>query len=166
MIQRLKGTRDILPSEVQIWQYIEKVAEEIFENYGYTEIRVPVIESLELFQRSVGETTDVVQKEMYNFEDKGGRKIALRPEGTAGVVRAYIENGLASKPSPLKFWYHMPMYRYENVQKGRQREFNQLGAELIGADSYMADVETIEMVTKLFEELNIKDIVKKIIAKN
>lgn len=158
MIQRLKGTRDILPSEVQIWQYIEKVAEEIFENYGYTEIRVPVIESLELFQRSVGETTDVVQKEMYNFEDKGGRKIALRPEGTAGVVRAYIENGLASKPSPLKFWYHMPMYRYENVQKGRQREFNQLGAELIGADSYMADVETIEMVTKLFEELNIKDI--------
>lgn len=162
MIQKLKGTRDILPKEVEIWQYIEKVSKELFENYGYSEIRVPVIENLELFQRGVGETTDVVQKEMYCFEDKGGRKIALRPEGTAGVVRAYIENGLSSEPSPIKLWYHMPMYRYENVQKGRQREFNQLGAELFGTESYMADVETIEMVATLFEKLNIKDIELKI----
>ena len=158
MIQKLKGTRDILPNEIEIWQYIEKVAKDIFENYGYNEIRVPVIESLELFQRGVGEETDVVQKEMYAFEDKGGRKIALRPEGTAGVVRAYIENGLSSMPSPMKFWYRMPMYRYENVQKGRQREFYQLGVELLDSGSYMADVETIEMCFRLFERLNIKDI--------
>lgn len=158
MVQKLKGTRDILPKESEVWQYIESKAKEIFENYGYKEIRVPVIESLELFQRGVGEATDVVQKEMYCFEDRGGRKVALRPEGTAGVVRAYIENGLSSEPSPLKLWYHMPMYRYENVQKGRQREFNQLGAELFGTESYMADVETIEMVEQLFHSLNIKDI--------
>ena len=147
-----------MPNEIEIWQYIEKVAKDIFENYGYNEIRVPVIESLELFQRGVGEETDVVQKEMYAFEDKGGRKIALRPEGTAGVVRAYIENGLSSMPSPMKFWYRMPMYRYENVQKGRQREFYQLGVELLDSGSYMADVETIEMCFRLFERLNIKDI--------
>lgn len=158
MIQKLKGTRDVLPKEVVTWQYIEKTAKDLFEKYGYNEIRTPVIESLDLFQRGVGETTDVVQKEMYNFEDKGGRKIALRPEGTAGVVRAYIEDGLSSEPSPMKLWYEMSMYRYENVQKGRQREFNQIGAELFGAESYMADVEVIEMCTKFFEKLNIKDI--------
>lgn len=158
MIQKLKGTRDILPKEVETWQYIEGIAKELFEKYGYKEIRTPVIESLDLFQRGVGETTDVVQKEMYNFEDKGGRKIALRPEGTAGVVRAYIENGLASEPSPIKLWYKMSMYRYENVQKGRQREFNQIGVELFGSDSYMADVEIIQMCNKFFEKLNIKDI--------
>ena len=158
MIQKLKGTRDILPKEVVTWQYIEAKAKDLFERYGYNEIRTPVIESLDLFQRGVGETTDVVQKEMYNFEDKGGRKIALRPEGTAGVVRAYIEDGLSSEPSPLKLWYKMSMYRYENVQKGRQREFNQIGVELFGSDSYMADVEIIQMCSKFFEELNIKDI--------
>ena len=158
MIQKLKGTRDILPKEVETWQYIEGIAKELFEKYGYKEIRTPVIESLDLFQRGVGETTDVVQKEMYNFEDKGGRKIALRPEGTAGVVRAYIENGLASEPSPIKLWYKMSMYRYENVQKGRQREFNQIGVELFGSDSYMADVEIIQMCNKFFKKLNIKDI--------
>ena len=158
MIQKLKGTRDILPKEVETWQYIEGIAKELFEKYGYKEIRTPVIESLDLFQRGVGETTDVVQKEMYNFEDKGGRKIALRPEGTAGVVRAYIENGLSSEPSPIKLWYKMSMYRYENVQKGRQREFNQIGVELFGSDSYMADVEIIQMCNKFFEKLNIKDI--------
>ena len=158
MIQKLKGTRDILPKEVETWQYIEGIAKELFEKYGYKEIRTPVIEGLDLFQRGVGETTDVVQKEMYNFEDKGGRKIALRPEGTAGVVRAYIENGLSSEPSPIKLWYKMSMYRYENVQKGRQREFNQIGVELFGSDSYMADVEIIQMCNKFFEKLNIKDI--------
>lgn len=158
MIQKLKGTRDILPKEVETWQYIEEKAKELFEKYGYKEIRTPVIESLDLFQRGVGETTDVVQKEMYNFEDKGGRKIALRPEGTAGVVRAYIENGLSSEPSPIKLWYKMSMYRYENVQKGRQREFNQIGVELFGSDSYMADIEIIQMCNKFFEKLNIKDI--------
>lgn len=158
MIQKLKGTKDILPKEVETWQYIEGIAKDLFEKYGYKEIRTPVIESLDLFQRGVGETTDVVQKEMYNFEDKGGRKIALRPEGTAGVVRAYIENGLSSESSPIKLWYKMSMYRYENVQKGRQREFNQIGVELFGSDSFMADVEIIQMCNKFFEKLNIKDI--------
>lgn len=158
MIQRLKGTRDILPDEVNKWQYIEEKAKKIFTNYGYGEIRVPVIEKTELFQRGVGETTDVVQKEMYIFDDKGGRSIALRPEGTAGVIRAYLENGMSSLPSPMKLWYAMPMYRYENVQKGRQREFHQIGAELIGSSSYLADVEMIEMITEFLSELNIKDI--------
>lgn len=158
MIQRLKGTRDILPGEIAKWQYVERVAKELFEQYGYDEIRVPVIEKIELFQRGVGDTTDIVQKEMYVFEDKGERIIALRPEGTAGVVRAYLENGMASMPSPTKLWYSMPMYRYENVQKGRQREFHQIGAELFGSSSYMADVEVIEMITKLLDRLNIKDI--------
>ncbi len=158
MIQKLKGTRDILPGEIGKWQYVESVAKETFENYGYDEIRVPVIEKTELFQRGVGDTTDIVQKEMYVFEDKGGRSIALRPEGTAGVVRAYLEDGMSSLPSPMKLWYAMPMYRYENVQKGRQREFHQIGAELIGSQSYMADVEVIEMITRFLNRLNIKDI--------
>ena len=162
MIQKLKGTRDILPEEINKWQYIEDIAKKLFENYGYNEIRVPVIEATELFQRGVGETTDVVQKEMYVFEDKGGRSVSLRPEGTAGVIRAYLENGMASLPSPVKLFYAMPMYRYENVQKGRQREFHQIGAELIGSESYDADVEMIQMISLFIEKLNIKDIELKI----
>lgn len=156
MIQKPKGTRDLLPGEIETWQYIEEVAKEIFETYGLREIRVPVFEYTELFERGVGETTDVVQKEMYTFEDKGGRSITLRPEGTAGVLRAYIENGMGSKPSPLKVWYAMPMYRYENVQKGRYREFRQIGVEIIDTESYMADVELITMAKDLFETLNIQ----------
>lgn len=158
MIQKLKGTKDILPSEVKKWQYVEKTAQEIFENFGYEEIRVPVIESSDLFLRGVGETTDVVQKEMYIFDDKGGRSVALRPEGTAGVIRAYIENGMASLASPLKLYYAMPMYRYENVQKGRQREFHQIGAELIGSESYLADVEMISMIKLYLEKLKINNV--------
>ena len=112
MIQRPKGTKDILPQDVETWQYVEGIAKNIFQNYGFSEIRVPVFEHTELFQRGVGDTTDVVQKEMYTFEDKGGRSITLRPEGTAGVIRAYIENGMASQPTPVKLWYNMGMYRY------------------------------------------------------
>ena len=162
MIQKLKGTRDILPEEIKEWQFLEKTAKDTFEKYGYEEIRVPIIEKTELFQRGVGEDTDVVQKEMYVFEDKAGRSIALRPEGTAGVVRSYIENGMSSMPSPIKFWYSMTMYRYENVQKGRQREFHQIGAELFGSNSYLADAETIQMASKYLEKLNIKDVELKI----
>ncbi len=158
MIQRPKGTKDILPEESYQWQYIEREIEKLFENYSFKEIRTPVFEHTELFQRGVGDTTDVVQKEMYTFEDKGGRSITLRPEGTAGVVRAYIENGMASKPSPIKVWYNMGMYRYENVQKGRLREFHQIGAEVIGADSYLADVEIMSMANEIFKVLNIPDI--------
>lgn len=158
MIQKPKGTRDILPEEVYKWQYVEKKISKLFDNYGFKEIRVPVFEHTELFNRGVGETTDVVQKEMYTFSDKGGRSITLRPEGTAGIVRSYIENGMASMPSPVKLWYNMAMYRYENVQKGRQREFHQIGMELIGSDSYLADVETIMIAKNIFRTLNINSI--------
>lgn len=155
MIQKPKGTKDILPGDSYKWQYVEEKAKEILENYGFKEIRVPVFEQTELFERGVGDTTDVVQKEMYTFLDKGERSITLRPEGTAGVVRAYIENGMASLPSPTKMWYMMPMYRYENVQKGRYREFRQIGAEIIGTASYEADVELIAMANETIKKFNI-----------
>ena len=158
MIQKTKGTKDILPQEIYKWQYIEKVAKETFENYGFKEIRVPVFENTELFLRGVGETTDVVQKEMYTFDDKGGRSITLRPEGTAGVVRAYIENGMGSLTSPVKLWYNMAMYRYENVQKGRLREFHQIGAEMMATSSFLSDVEIILMANRIFKKLNISNI--------
>ena len=158
MIQKPKGTKDILPDEVYKWQYIESKIKDIFANAGMKEIRVPVFEHTELFSRGVGETTDVVQKEMYTFEDKGGRSITLRPEGTAGVVRSYIENGMASQPTPIKLWYEMAMYRYENVQKGRLREFRQIGTEVFGTSSYLADVECIMLGVKIFKELNIPNI--------
>ena len=157
-ITRQKGCKDILPDEVFKWQYIEEKVKKIFENTGMKEIRVPVFEHTELFSRGVGETTDVVQKEMYTFEDKGGRSITLRPEGTAGVVRSYIENGMASMPTPIKLWYEMAMYRYENVQKGRLREFRQIGTEILGTSSYLADVEAIMLGVRIFEELNIPNV--------
>lgn len=157
MIQKLKGTKDIIPGEIEKWQYVEKQVTDVMKAFNYSEIRVPVIEATELFQRGVGETTDVVQKEMYTFEDKGGRSISLRPEGTAGVVRAYIEDGLSSQPSPLKLYYRMNMYRYENVQKGRQREFNQFGVEVLGSSSPDADIEVIATGYELLRRLNINN---------
>ncbi len=158
MLQRPKGTKDLLPEDTEKLRYIENKIENICEKYDFKEIRVPVFEHTELFQRGVGETTDVVQKEMYTFDDKGGRSITLRPEGTAGVVRAYIENGMASLPSPQKYFYNMAMYRYENVQKGRLREFHQIGAEVFGSDSYLADVEVILLASNIFKTLNISNI--------
>ena len=158
MIQKPKGTKDLLPQDAYKWQYIEQVIRTIVENYGFKEIRLPVFEHTELFERGVGETTDVVQKEMYTFQDKGGRSITLRPEGTAGVVRSYIENGMASLPTPVKMWYNMGMYRYENVQKGRLREFHQIGAEVIGSASYLADVEVILMANQIFKQLGLTNI--------
>ena len=158
MIQKPKGTKDLLPNESYKWQEAENKVKKVLESYNFKERRVPVFEHTELFQRGVGETTDVVQKEMYTFNDKGGRSITLRPEGTAGVVRAYLENGMGSMPSPVKLWYNMGMYRYENVQKGRLREFHQIGAELIGSKSYLADVDVILMANSIFEALNIPNI--------
>lgn len=158
MIQRPKGTKDLLPSESYIWQDFERKVKKILDSYNFKEIRVPVFEYTELFQRGVGETTDVVQKEMYTFLDKGGRSITLRPEGTAGVIRAYLENGMASLPSPVKLWYNIGVYRYENVQKGRLREFHQLGIELIGSSSYLADVETILIGNSIIKSLNLPNI--------
>ena len=158
MIQKPKGTKDLLPEESFLWQQVENKVKNVLESYNFKEIRVPVFEHTELFQRGVGETTDVVQKEMYTFDDKGGRSITLRPEGTAGVIRAYLENGMASKPNPIKLWYNMAMYRYENVQKGRLREFHQIGAELIGTGSYLADVDIILMANTIFKALQIPNI--------
>lgn len=158
MIQKPKGTKDVLTDEIDKWIQVESTAFSIFKNYGYKEVRIPTFEYTELYERGVGDTTDVVQKEMYTFEDKGGRSITLRPEGTAGIVRAFIENGLSSKTLPFKVYYAMPMFRYENVQKGRYREFNQIGAELIGSASYLADVEMISMADKFLKELNLKDV--------
>ena len=158
MIQKPKGTKDVLPEESFKWNFIENTASEIFKNAGINEIRVPTFEYTELFERGVGDTTDVVQKEMYTFNDKGGRSITLRPEGTAGVVRSYIENGLSSTVSPFKAWYKMPMFRYENVQKGRYREFNQIGLEIIGTASYLADIEAIAIANNLLNKLGINNI--------
>lgn len=162
MIQKPKGTKDLLPDESYIWQYVENEIKKIFKNYGFKEIRLPVFEHTELFLRGVGDTTDIVQKEMYTFEDKGGRSLTLRPEGTAGIVRAYIENGLASQTSPIKIWYNMSVYRYENVQKGRLREFHQIGTEVFGTDSYLADVEIISMANRIINKLNLPDVTLKI----
>jgi len=158
LIKAPKGTKDILPSEVYKWQYIEKKISELCENFGYKEIRLPVFEHTELFQRGVGDTTDIVQKEMYTFQDKGGRSITLRPEGTAGVVRSYIENGMASLAMPIKLYYNITAYRYENVQKGRYREFHQFGVECFGSKGPMVDVEIISMLSMFLDRLGIKGV--------
>lgn len=155
-IQAPKGTRDILPAEVYRWQYVEKKFSRLCSSFGYKEIRIPVFEHTELFQRGVGDTTDIVQKEMYTFNDKGGRSISLRPEGTAGVVRSYIENGMASLPQPIKLFYNIAAYRYENVQKGRYREFHQFGVEAFGSAGPSVDVEIISILFMFFDRLGLK----------
>lgn len=158
LTQAPKGTRDILPAEVHKWQYIDRVTAELCKNFGFKEIRIPVFEHTELFQRGVGDTTDIVQKEMYTFQDKGGRSITLRPEGTAGVVRSYIEHGMASLPQPVKLYYNISAYRYENVQKGRYREFHQFGVEAFGAKGPSVDVEVISILAMLFKRLQLENI--------
>lgn len=153
-----KGTKDILPFEMIKWNYVEDTFSKICTNAGYGEIRIPVFEYTELFNRGVGDTTDIVQKEMYTFEDKGGRSLTLRPEGTAGVVRSYIDKGMASMPQPVKLFYMITAYRYENVQKGRFREFNQLGAEIFGVEKPYADIEIISILGNFFQKLGIGDL--------
>jgi len=155
----IRGTRDILPEEVKKWQYLEKVAREIFQKYGYEEVRTPIFEVTELFQRSIGEDTDIVIKEMYTFLDKKGRSLTLRPEGTAGIIRAVIENNLYRQKRIARLYYLGPMYRYERPQKGRQREFYQIGAELIGPDNPASDVEIITLTLELFHVLGLKNLV-------
>ena len=150
-----KGTRDILPSEIAAWQQAERVFADVCSRYGYQEIRIPTFESTDLFQRGVGDTTDVVQKEMYTFNDKGGRSISLRPEGTAGVVRSYLENGMASWSSPVRLWYNITAFRYENVQKGRYREFHQFGCEVFGSDGPVVDAELISLLALFFKEIGL-----------
>lgn len=152
----IKGTQDTLPSESYKVQFIEQSVLEIAKNYGYKEIRLPVFEHTELFQRGVGDTTDVVQKEMYTFDDKGGRSITLRPEGTAGVVRSYLEHGLFNEPQPQKMCYLISCYRYEKPQAGRLREFHQFGCECFGTSSPAADAELISLVNDIFAFLDVK----------
>lgn len=154
----IKGTKDVLPKDVHKNQYIEATALDIASKFGYKEIRTPVFEHTELFQRGVGDTTDVVQKEMYTFDDKGGRSITLRPEGTAGAVRSYLENGLCNEALPQKVCYLISCYRYEKPQAGRLREFHQFGVECFGSASPLADAEIIALAKSLFDTLCVKDL--------
>ena len=153
-----KGTKDVLPQEAYKWHYVEDVIRQIARSYGYQEIRTPVFEHTELFERGVGDTTDIVQKEMYTFLDKGGRSITLKPEGTAGAARAYTEHKLYAEPQPIKMYYITPCYRYERPQAGRLREFHQFGVEVFGAPQASVDVEIITMAMTLFRRLGIKDL--------
>ena len=157
MINIPKGTKDVLPSESYKWQFIENAAREVAKDFNIREIRTPVFEHTELFLRGVGETTDVVTKEMYTFEDKGGRSITLKPEGTAGAARMFIENGLANAPLPLKAYYITPCYRYERPQAGRLREFHQFGIEVFGTSAPEADAEVIFAASSFLKKLGIRD---------
>ncbi len=154
----IKGTVDTLPNESNKIQYLEAAMRETAENFGFFEIRTPVFEHTELFSRGVGETTDVVQKEMYTFDDKGGRSITLRPEGTAGAVRAYLEHGLFNDGAPQKMSYITSCYRYEKPQAGRLREFHQFGVENFGASSPSADAEIISLAREIFDYLGVENI--------
>lgn len=151
-----KGTADILPEDSYKWQYVENKIRELCTSFGVQEIRTPVFEHTELFSRGVGDTTDVVEKEMYTFNDKGDRSITLRPEGTAGAARSFIENGLFNNPQPTKLFYQISCYRYEKPQAGRMREFHQFGVEYFGSSNAAADAEIIELALMLFEKLGIK----------
>ena len=159
MITKPKGTKDIYGSEAKKWQYVSKVIDEIMEKYNYNFIRVPVFESSELFHRGVGETTDIVTKETYDFTDRGGRCMTLRPEGTAGVVRSFIENKMyGDNNQPVKLYYNCPMYRYERPQAGRYRELTQFGYERIGSDDPIADAEVISLAVNIYKILGLKGI--------
>lgn len=154
----IKGTKDVLPKDVHKNQYIEATALDVASKFGYKEIRTPVFEHTELFQRGVGDTTDVVQKEMYTFDDKGGRSISLRPEGTAGAVRSFLENGLCNEALPQKVCYLTSCYRYEKPQAGRLREFHQFGVECFGTASPLADAEIIALAKSIFDTLGVRDL--------
>ncbi len=159
MITKPKGTKDIYGMEAKRWQYVSKVIDEVMEKYNYNFIRVPVFESSELFHRGVGETSDIVTKETYDFTDRGGRKMTLRPEGTAGVVRSYIENKMYGDVNqPVKLYYNCPMYRYERPQAGRYRELTQFGYELIGSDDPICDAEVISLAVNIYKILGLKGI--------
>lgn len=157
IIKVQKGTKDILPQEIEQWHKLEKNALEIFTRYGYKEIRTPIFEATELFARGVGDTTDIVNKEMYTFE-KSERSITLRPENTAGVVRSFIENGMARLSAPVKLWYKGPMFRYERPQAGRQRQFHQVGVEMFGVKEATADAEAILLAVDYLKSLGLNDL--------
>jgi histidyl-tRNA synthetase len=157
-IQAIRGTKDILPSEIIYWQYLEKTASEILAKANYQEIRTPIFEQTPLFERGIGEATDVVGKEMYIFTDRGDRSITLRPEGTAGVVRSYIQNKLFASGGVERLWYSGAMFRYERPQAGRQRQFHQIGLELLGSRAPRADVEVIAIACDILKALGLKNL--------
>lgn len=158
MIQIPKGTKDVLPKQSYLWQYVEKTARKTAEAFGFREIRTPVFEHTELFLRGVGDTTDVVSKEMYTFLDKGNRSVTLKPEGTAGVARSFVENGLINDGLPAKMYYFSPAFRYERPQAGRLREHHQFGVELYGAAGPQADAEVITLVDAFYKKLGLKKV--------
>nr|YP_009300449.1 histidine tRNA synthetase [Campylaephora sungminbooi]AKU47368.1 histidine tRNA synthetase [Campylaephora sungminbooi]ALN11815.1 histidine tRNA synthetase [Campylaephora sungminbooi] len=155
-MQPLRGTKDILPDENILWQYIRKIITPILSSSNYNEITTPIIENTELFQRSIGKGTDIINKEMYSFSDQGQRNITLRPEGTASIARAFISNKMYNFNSVNRLWYLGPMFRYERPQHGRQRQFHQLGIECIGSHNPIADVEVIRLATRILNKLEYK----------
>ncbi|MEW5908493.1 MAG: histidine--tRNA ligase [Thermodesulfobacteriota bacterium] len=157
MIQIIRGFKDILPGETELWQHIEICARSLFENFGFKEIRIPILEKTELFARSIGEDTDIVEKEMYTFEDRKGEKITLRPEATASIVRSLIQHGLYTKNPVQKLYTIGPMFRRERPQKGRYRQFYQINAEIFGVGSALADAELIFILMTLFSRLSVKN---------
>ena len=157
-VKRPRGTNDFLPEDTAKWQYIEQVMRDLCKDYGYEEIRTPIFEDTELFQRGVGDTTDIVQKEMYTFDDAGGRSITLRPENTAAAARAYIEDKLFANTQPTKLFYIGPMFRYERPQAGRFRQFHQFGVECFGTNSPAADAEIIALAWEFYRRLGLKDL--------
>jgi histidyl-tRNA synthetase len=158
-----KGTYDVFPGgrepheRPELWAWVEGVARDFFRRYNYAEVRLPVFEEAQLFIRSVGETSDIVRKEMFVFRDQGGRELSLRPEGTAGVVRSYVEHGLYKLAQPVKMWYMGPMFRHERQQKGRYRQHYQIGAEVLGSDDPLVDVEVITLLYEMHQALGVKD---------
>ena len=158
-----RGTYDVYPEgrepheRPELWAWVERVARDFFRRYDYSEVRLPVFENAQLFIRSVGEETDIVRKEMFIFRDKGGRELSLRPEGTAGVVRSYVEHGLYKIAQPVKVWYMGPMFRHERQQKGRYRQHYQLGAEVLGSEDPLVDVEVISLLCDIHQALGVED---------
>lgn len=155
MIEKVKGTRDILPDEIDRWQFLEDRAREVFSLYGFREIRTPIFESTELFQRGIGTGTDIVSKEMYTFSDRKGRSLTLRPENTAPVARAYIEHRMHRRSEVERLYYIGPMFRYERPQKGRMRQFSQIGVEVFGSDHPVIDAETLQMLVRYLDRIDI-----------
>ena len=159
MIQKPKGCNDIYGKEAKIWKYVESVIDATMEKYNYNYIRTPIFESTELFHRGIGESTDIVTKETYDFVDRGGRNMTLRPEGTAGVCRSYVENKMYGDPNqPVKVYYNGTMYRYERPQSGRDRELTQFGMEVLGSDDPMSDAEVISLAVNIYKMLGLKEI--------
>jgi histidyl-tRNA synthetase len=159
LYRAVEATRDILPGEVERWQFVEEAAREIFARYGFSELRTPIFEFTELFKRSVGESSDIVSKEMYTFTDRGERSLTLRPEGTAPTVRAYVQHQTHKTEDITRWYYAGPMFRYERKQKGRYRQFAQIGAEVLGAEQPHVDAEVIEMVMFFLARLGLEDLV-------